>query len=262
MSSDKILAISPRIRNAFGTACHRCRADFLSDWANGARNPYRQRGRHCPPRPCDRERLSRRTSDRVSSTSTWTAHFRRDGANRPLDRRRKVGDAASTGMWIPPATEHQVRIVGAVCMQSLYMEPNATLGMPNRCQVVGISPFMRSLMTEALSLPLEYELEGRAGAMMELIQHEMQQLPVLPLSLSFPTHGPLSALCRQFVEQPNIHETIDAWADALSVSRRPSRACSGARPARVSLPGDNKLACFAPCLASPQAKPSPQLRST
>lgn len=124
------------------------------------------------------------------------------------------------GMWIPPATEHQVRIVGAVYMQSLYVEPNATVGMPHRCQVVGIPPFMRSLMTEALSLPLEYELEGRAGAMMELIQHEMRQLPVLPLSLSFPTHGALSALCRQFVEQPNIHETIDAWADALSVSRR------------------------------------------
>lgn len=124
------------------------------------------------------------------------------------------------GMWIPPATEHQVRIVGAVHMQSLYVEPNATVGMPSHCQVVSIPPFMRSLMTEALSLPLEYELEGRTGAMMELIQHEMRQLPILPLSLSFPAHGPLSTLCRQFVEQPNIHDTIDAWANALSMSRR------------------------------------------
>jgi AraC-like DNA-binding protein len=124
------------------------------------------------------------------------------------------------GMWIPPATEHHVRIVGAVSMQSLYVEPNATAGMPDHCRVVGITPFMRSLMTEALSVPLEYELEGRAGAMMELIQHEMRQLPALPLSLQFPPHGPLSALCRQFVEQPNIHETIDAWAEALGMSRR------------------------------------------
>jgi AraC-like DNA-binding protein len=124
------------------------------------------------------------------------------------------------GMWIPPATEHHVRIVGAVSMQSLYLEPDAVAGMPSRCQVVGISPFMRSLMTEALRLPLEYELAGRSGAMMELIQHEMRQLPVLPLSLSFPAHGQLAALCRQFVEQPNIHETIDAWAKALGTSRR------------------------------------------
>ncbi len=92
--------------------------------------------------------------------------------------------------------------------------------MPASCQVVGISPFMRSLITEALSLQLEYELEGRAGALMEFIQHELPHLPVLKLSLQFPAHGPLSARCRQFVQRPGIHETIDQWASALGMSRR------------------------------------------
>jgi hypothetical protein len=94
------------------------------------------------------------------------------------------------GMWIPPATEHQVRMVGTVSMQSLYVEPDAVPGLPNHCQVVEISSFMRSLMTEALNIPLEYKPDGRPGALMELIRHEMQQLPFLPLSLRFPTHGP------------------------------------------------------------------------
>lgn len=124
------------------------------------------------------------------------------------------------GMWIPPATVHEVRMVGSVSMQSLYLEPGAVPDMPRRCQVVGISPFMRSLVTEALDLPLEYALDGRAGALMQLIQHEMQQLPVLPLSLPFPAHEPLSARCRQFMQHPNIHETIDEWATALAMSRR------------------------------------------
>ena len=124
------------------------------------------------------------------------------------------------GMWIPPATRHHVRVVGAVTMQSLYVQPDATAGMPGHCQVVGISPFMRSLMTEAMRLPLDYPLEGRAGAMMELIQHEMRQVPVLPLSLHFPAHGKLSVLCRAFMERPSIRQTIDAWAEALGMSRR------------------------------------------
>jgi AraC-like DNA-binding protein len=124
------------------------------------------------------------------------------------------------GMWIPPATEHHVRMVGDVTMQSLYLEPDAVSGMPSRCQVVSISPFMRSLITEALGLPLEYELQGRAGALMQLIEHELQQLPVLPLSLHYPAHGTLSARCRRFVQRPNIHETTDEWADALGMSRR------------------------------------------
>jgi AraC-like DNA-binding protein len=124
------------------------------------------------------------------------------------------------GMWIPPATEHQVRMVGAVSMQSLYLEPSAASRMPTGCQVVGISPFMRSLMTEALDLPLEYELGGRPGALMELIRHELQQLPVLPLSLPYPAHGPLADRCRQFVQQPDIHATIEDWSGALGMSRR------------------------------------------
>jgi AraC-like DNA-binding protein len=124
------------------------------------------------------------------------------------------------GMWIPPGAQHHVRMVGAVSMQSLYVEPDAVPGMPRQCLVVGVSPFMRSLITEALGLPLEYEPEGRAGALMQLIRHEMQQLPALPLSLHFPPRGPLGSRCRRFVEQPNIRETIDDWADGLGMSRR------------------------------------------
>jgi AraC-like DNA-binding protein len=124
------------------------------------------------------------------------------------------------GMWIPPAAVHDVRMVGEVSMQSLYLEPDAVAGMPDRCQVVGISPFMRSLMTEALELPLEYEVNSRAGALMSLIRHEVRQLPVLPLSLPYPAHGALAARCRQFVQQPSTHETIDNWSKALGMSRR------------------------------------------
>ncbi len=59
-------------------------------------------------------------------------------------------------------------------------------GMPNRCQVVGISPFMRSLIAEALDLPVAYDPDSRAGALMALIQHEMGRLPVLAALVAIP----------------------------------------------------------------------------
>ena len=93
-------------------------------------------------------------------------------------------------------------------------------GMPDRCQVVGISPFMRSLMGEALDLPVDYDPGSRAGAVMALLQHEMRRLPVLPLSLPYPAHGPLAARCRQFLRDPVVHETIEDWSGPLGMSRR------------------------------------------
>ena len=153
-------------------------------------------------------------------------------------------------------------MVGAVSVQSLFIEPGAIPGLPGHRQVVGISPFMRGLFTEALSLPLEYELEGRAGALMQLIQYELQQLPVLPLSLRYPAHGALAALCRQFVQEPNIHETIDWWADALSMSRRSFMRLFRRETGLSFVAWRHRSACCARCPGSRQAKPSPPLRST
>ena len=55
---------------------------------------------------------------------------------------------------------------------------------------------------------------------MKLVQHEMQRLPALPLSLRYPAQGLLAARCRQFVQQPSIRETINDWCEAVGMSRR------------------------------------------
>jgi AraC-like DNA-binding protein len=124
------------------------------------------------------------------------------------------------GMWIPPGIVHDVRMVGAVSMQSLYLAPDLARAMPDNCQVVAISPLMRSLMSEALDLPLAYDPGSRAGAVMTLIQHEMRQLPGLPLSLPYPAHGPMAARCREFLRRPAVHDTIEDWSVSLGMSRR------------------------------------------
>ncbi|MCS0497730.1 helix-turn-helix transcriptional regulator [Ancylobacter sp. MQZ15Z-1] len=124
------------------------------------------------------------------------------------------------GMWIPPGVVHEVQMLGEVRMRSLYFAPEAIHGMPERCQVVGISALMASLLAEAVALPAEYELEGRDEALMTLIQHEMRHLPSLPLSLPLPASPALAARCRRFLRSPTPHDTIDGWCEALGLSRR------------------------------------------
>jgi AraC-like DNA-binding protein len=123
------------------------------------------------------------------------------------------------GLWIPPGIVHEVHMLGAVEVRSLYLEPPAD-GMPQHCQVIGMSAFMQTLIAEALRLPAEYEPGGRADALMTLIQHELRLLPALPLSLPFPAHDGLTQRCRRFVLHPTPHETIDDWCVALGMSRR------------------------------------------
>jgi AraC-like DNA-binding protein/mannose-6-phosphate isomerase-like protein (cupin superfamily) len=120
---------------------------------------------------------------------------------------------------IPPDAEHQVLMEG-VSTRSLYIEPTAAPWFPNRCQVVDVSPLLRSLLLAAVDLPAEYESRGRDGALVALILHEIRSLTPLPLDLPMPGRDDLRGLCQEFVAAPSVRSMPAQWAAALNVSIR------------------------------------------
>lgn len=124
------------------------------------------------------------------------------------------------GMWIPPGIEHEVRMLGSVSMRSIYIEPGASNVPFDHCQVVSISGLMKQLLMEAASLPRLYQEDGRAGAIMSLILHEIPRLTPIPLALPLPADTRLSALCRTFLLHPSSRDTIEDWARGAAMSRR------------------------------------------
>lgn len=123
-------------------------------------------------------------------------------------------------VWIPPGVTHSVRMIGPVTLRSLYIDRTAAVDLPATCQVLSVSPLMRELLQAAVEAPIEYEPDGRDGLIMALLLQELRRLPALPLSLPFPSDMRLAQHCRRFLEQPNLHDTIDDWAGALAMSRR------------------------------------------
>jgi AraC-like DNA-binding protein len=123
-------------------------------------------------------------------------------------------------LWIPAGVRHELRMEGVVAMQSLYFDAATFLDMPDRCRVVAISSLMRSLMAEAVALPIEYDCEGRSAAIMKLIGYEISRLRELPLSLPLPTDKGLARRCLKFSASPKAHANIDDWASSLHLTRR------------------------------------------
>lgn len=123
--------------------------------------------------------------------------------------------------WIPPGVVHGVRSTGGpLAMRSLFIEPEAMASLPDACRMVEISPLIRALILEAVDLPVEYDAEGRAGMIMNLLLHEVASLPALPVGLPIPSDRRLADLCRRFVDRPDPHARIDDWCEALGTSRR------------------------------------------
>jgi AraC-like DNA-binding protein len=123
-------------------------------------------------------------------------------------------------LWLPSGVEHEVKAVGVLQTRSLFFTPESVADMPGQSVVLGVSPLMRSLMNEAVDLPLDHEADSRAGLIMALLLKELRLLPVQPLSLPLPSASGLAGLCRGFLARPTAHDTIDAWSEGLGMSRR------------------------------------------
>ncbi|MDB5460894.1 MAG: transcriptional regulator, AraC family protein [Caulobacteraceae bacterium] len=122
-------------------------------------------------------------------------------------------------VWIPGGVPHSVRMVGEVSTRSVLIHPGL-LPFGDRCQVVGVSPLLRSLLVAAGEVPPEYDLDGRDGLVMSLLVAELALAPVIPLSAPFPKSPALAARCHAFLERPDAHETIDDWSAQLGLGRR------------------------------------------
>lgn len=123
-------------------------------------------------------------------------------------------------VWIPAGIRHELRMLSAVTTVTVWVEPEPKLQLPQTCQVLEVSPLMRSLLMAAIDVDPEYERHGRDGLVMNLLLHELNRLPTLPLRLELPKHERLAQRCRDFLREPKPHETIEMWSDALGMSRR------------------------------------------
>jgi AraC-like DNA-binding protein len=123
-------------------------------------------------------------------------------------------------VWIPAGVPHAVKMVGAVSTRSVLIAPDICRQGVNRCEVLAVSPLLRTLLMAAADIPAEYDLVGRDGLAMALLVAEIDLAPVVPLSAPFPHHAGLAALCHAFLTEPDANAAIDDWAGRLHLNRR------------------------------------------
>ena len=123
-------------------------------------------------------------------------------------------------VWIPGGIDHEIRMIGDVSTRSVYLNDGVIEKASDRCEVLGISPLLGRLLTEAVDLPVAYEVDERANHIMQLIILELRSSVELPLNVPIPTHPKLKSKCRRFLAKPDTGAAIDEWALDLHMSRR------------------------------------------
>lgn len=124
-----------------------------------------------------------------------------------------------SGVWIPAGQPHQVRMQG-VSTRSLYIAPAAAPRPARHCEVLVITPLLHQLLLASAELPALYDEQGRDGALIQLILHEIRQAQTMPLFAPMPRDPALAGLCKAFLRHPNLRSLPEDWATSLNKSPR------------------------------------------
>jgi len=124
-----------------------------------------------------------------------------------------------SGVWIPAGKRHRVRMQG-VSTRSLYIEPQAAPRPALHCEALIVGPLLHQLLLASVDIPARYDENGRDGALMQLLLHEVRLARTMPLFAPIPRDRQLATLCKAFLESPSIRVTPQAWAHRLHKSLR------------------------------------------
>jgi hypothetical protein len=85
-------------------------------------------------------------------------------------------------VWIPPGITHEIRMIDAVAMRTLYVSRNAAARLPRDCVVVEVSGLLRELILAAMNEPVHYRTGSRGEAIARLLLHEIATVQGYPKS--------------------------------------------------------------------------------
>jgi AraC-like DNA-binding protein len=123
-------------------------------------------------------------------------------------------------LWMPGFMTHAIRMVGHVRMRTVYVDPNASPGLPAPCAVVAVSQLLSALIVEAVNVRLPYTQDSRDGRLMRLLIDEIVQMPTLPLNLPYPSDPRLRVIHDRIMKTPDDPSTAADWARTFRIDPR------------------------------------------
>lgn len=123
-------------------------------------------------------------------------------------------------LWVPAGIEHEVEMIGAVSMRTLYLDTGAMAEPWPECRVIEVTGLLRELILSLAAEPIEYALEGRTGQIAALILSELPIAKVIPIRIPWPQDRRLQAVCRAILEQPGLNRTVHDWGHEVGASGR------------------------------------------
>ncbi len=122
-------------------------------------------------------------------------------------------------VWIPAHMGHQVSMVGAVEMRSLYVLEGLE-GLPEACQVISVSPLLREMIAAFTTARLDYATQGPESRLASVILDQLRAPVLATLHLPMPGAARLRPIVEAILADPADGRGLRDWARTAGASAR------------------------------------------
>jgi AraC-like DNA-binding protein len=122
-------------------------------------------------------------------------------------------------VWLPAGMPHEVSCRGAVSLRTLYIDPGRYAQAPD-CRVMEVSDFLKALILKVVSFGHDYQMEGQAGRIVDVLLDEIATMPIAPYGATMPADDRLLRVCRAILANPADNRDVDELACIAGMARR------------------------------------------
>ena len=123
-------------------------------------------------------------------------------------------------LLIPVGVMHELDILSALSMRTVYIDAQAAAVFGPACKVVEVSRLLRELILALLDEDVHYEINGRGDWLASLILSELARADTVPIAIPWPRDRRLVAVCTAIMAAPGSRRSIEDWAQDAGASAR------------------------------------------
>jgi AraC-like DNA-binding protein len=123
-------------------------------------------------------------------------------------------------VWVPPNEPHEISTLHGAELTSIYVTPEAAIGLPSECRVLEVSALLQALIQEALRQAPDYDWQSPVGRLFRTLRDQIAVARPAPLYLPLPGDTRLRNICYQLQQNPAIAYTLAQWSALVGASER------------------------------------------
>lgn len=123
-------------------------------------------------------------------------------------------------VWVPSNVVHRTIALQGVSVRNLFIDPTATVGLPDKVSVFNVPLLLRELILKAMSIGNDYQKESSGYRIMQVILDLLQELKPAELHLLMGHDLRLKRVMDTLNQNHSDARTLEEWASLVGASAR------------------------------------------